>query len=288
MDLNLGKMFSKLFLILALFASCSKTEPLSQKPTILVSIAPYKGLVQRVAGDAFDVEAIVPEGANPHAYEPTPRDVQAIARGVLWFQVGESFEKKILPVLQEKNSSLVSVDLRKSITLIQNSACKCDESGEDRHIWLSPKNLIFQVKTIQESLSALHPENKELFENNATLLVQELEHLDQKIQKTLAKAPHRSFVVAHPAFGYFCRDYDLKQLSIEFEGKEPTAKYLTQVIETATSLNTTLAVCMPEHPSKGAVVIADKLHLRISTIHPYSCNFLSEMDHLAMLVAEND
>lgn len=281
-------MVNKIFLILTLFASCSRTEPKMQKQVLLVSIAPYKGLVQKIAGDRFAVEAIVPEGANPHAYEPTPRDVQLIATGSIWFQVGESLENKVQPVLQEKNSSLVCIDLREGVELIQHSLCKCDPSGEDRHLWLSPKNLIVQVKTIQESLSALHPEEKELFEKNGTLLVRELENLDQKIKKILEKAPHRSFVVAHPAFGYFCRDYDLKQLSIEFEGKEPTAKHLTQIIETATSLKTTLAICMPEHPSKGAVVIANKLHLRLSTVSPYASNFLEEMEHLAILVAENE
>lgn len=264
-----------------LFCSCSKQETKGAKPTILVSIAPYKKIVEKIAGDDFCVEVIVPEGANPHVYEPTPRDIQAIAKGSLWFQVGESFEKKVLPVLQEKRT-ITCVDLRESIEIIKGSSCKCDETGEDRHIWLSPRNIIAHVKVIQKTLKEHFPEK----EFHGEALIADLMRLDQTIQRKLKKASHKSFLVAHPAFGYFCRDYGVSQLSIEHDGKEPTAKYLTHVIDTAKKLQTSVAICMPEHPSKGIEVIGEKLKLSSYTISPYSSNFLEEIERLATVISD--
>ena len=274
-------MYKAFILSFILFSSCAKQETKRPKPTILVSIAPYKNIVEKVAGDDFCVEVIVPEGANPHAYEPTPREIQAIAKGSIWFQVGESFEKKVLPVLQEKQA-ITCIDLRESIEVIKSSGCKCDDSGEDRHIWLSPKNIIAHVKVIQSTLQKLYPEK----EFHGESLISSLERLDQTIVNKLRAGSHKSFIVAHPAFGYFCRDYGISQISIEHDGKEPTAKYLTHVIETATNLQTSLAICMPEHPSKGIEVIAERLNVSTYTMSPYSSNFLEEMERLATLVSD--
>lgn len=281
-------MFGKLFIIISLFASSLKSAENEDKPVILVSLAPYQEIVQKIAGNSYRVEVIVPEGTNPHAYEPTPRQVQAIANGTLWFQVGESFEKKLFLVLKEKNKAITAIDLREKISLIQGSCCSCDGSGEDRHIWLSPKALMNQVGIIQESLSKKFPKKGDLFEENALDLTHDLEDLDQKVRKTVAKAKSKSIVVAHPAFGYFCRDYGLNQLSIEEDGKEPTARHLSSLLESAKQAKATLAISMPEHPSKGVEIVSKKLNLRLCEVHPYSSKILKEMEKLSHLVAQDD
>lgn len=281
------------FFLVASFSitSCGKNRPSNQispqKPTILVSIAPYQYLAKRIAGDNYHIQTVVPPGSNPHIYEPTARQISTIGQGVIWFRIGESFEKQILPVLQEKNPHLVDADLRKGISLIHDHACcKCSEDLEDRHIWLSPKLTISQVQTICSVLTEQFPEHKEIFSLNAADLIEDLKQLDLEIASILAGSSQKSFLVSHPAFAYFCKDYQLTQISIELGGKDPTTKYLTKILADATADHVKLGIAMPQHSNKGLERIADKLDLRIQTIDPYSPNYFETIRLLAHFIVD--
>jgi zinc transport system substrate-binding protein len=274
--------------------SCGKspinTPPEKGKPTILVSLAPHQFLIEKIAGDTFTVRTIVPLGSNPHAYEPTIRHIKAISEGVIWFRIGESFEKQVLPVLKQNKPDLVDEDLRQSVSLLHNSGCHChhEEILEDRHIWLSPKMLIEQTKAIVAALSHRFPESKDLFEQNGKSLIQDLENLDLEIKAILKNTKRKSFLVSHPAFAYFCKEYGLTQLSIELGGKDPTSKHLTQIMQEVVDSQTKLAISMPQHSNKGLEVVAEKLKLNVSMVDPYALNYSETMLKLAHLVADNE
>lgn len=281
------------FLFLLALLSCGKphttVESPPQKPTILVSLAPYQLLTEKIAGEGFLVQTIVPFGTNPHIYEPTPKQVHTLGQGSVWFRIGESFEKKILPVLKTNHPDLIDIDLRTQVSLLQGSGCHCHrEELEDRHIWLSPKTLIPQVRMIAETLGRKYPENREKFLENGEVVIRELTDLDRELKTILTSVEHRSFLVSHPAFAYFCKDYNLNQLSLEFEGKEPTSKHLAKMMQEAASSHTTLALSMPQHPNKGIELVAQKLNLHIYAIDPYAPNYLETMRDLAHLVADNE
>lgn len=263
----------------------------SQKPTILVSIAPYQFLTARIAGDNYQIQTVVPPGSNPHIYEPTAKQLSTISQGTLWFQIGESFEKQIFPVLKEKNPRLAKVDLRKGISLIHDDSHTCSHCSpdqEDRHIWLSPKSTILQVEIMAQALTEQFPEHKEIFEQNAKALIEELKQFDLEIASILTSVKHTSFLVSHPAFAYFCQDYHLHQISIERGGKDPTTKYLTKLLEDASSERMQLGIAMPQHSNKGLEHIADKLKLRIRTIDPYSAEYFETLRLLAHYIADPD
>lgn len=278
-----------LIISLLLFFSCGKRDFSSQKPTLLVSVAPYQKLVEKIAGDTFQVQTVVPPGSNPHAYEPTLKQIGSISQGLIWFRIGESFEKKVFPVIQEKNSLLTECDLREGLSLIQESACHCHaDTQEDRHFWLSPKALIPQVHTIAKALENRFPEKQEIFQKNAADIIAELNSLDLEIKTILENVPSKSFLVSHAAFAYFCRDYHLQQLSIEHGGKEPTAKHLTYLMHTINDTHATLAVSMPEHSNKGVELIAEKLGMHLHEIDPYASDYAQTMRHLAHLMVQNE
>ena len=260
-----------------------------QKPTILVSLAPYQFLTERIAGDEFHVSTVIPLEENPHAYEPTIGQIQEIAKGTLWLRIGESFEQKVLPMLQEQNTQLTDVDLCQGLHLLQHGShhahCKCSSSLEDRHTWLSPTVVILQIDLITKALSEKFPQHSELFFENAKTLVQEFERLDEEIAKILLSASQKSFVVSHPAFAYFCERYHVHQISIEFEGRDPTPKYLTKIMEEILSSEVKLGIAMPQHSNKGLEVISEKLHLHLQTIDPYAKDCMETMRHLAHVIA---
>ncbi|HSX13265.1 MAG TPA: zinc ABC transporter substrate-binding protein [Chlamydiales bacterium] len=274
---------------LLLFFSCGKRDFSSSKPTLLVSVAPYQKIVEKIAGDSFQVQTVVPPGSNPHAYEPTLRQIGAIGKGLIWFRIGESFEKKVFPVLQEKNPLLTDCDLREGLSLIRESACHCHhEVQEDRHFWLSPKILIPQVHTIANVLASRFPEKQATFQKNSEELIRELDSLDIEIKTILEHAPSKSFLVSHAAFAYFCKEYDLHQFSIEYGGKEPTAKHLTQLMHEMQESKAKVAIAMPQHSNKGVELIANKTGMHLHEIDPYASDYAETMRALAQLMVQND
>lgn len=268
--------------------SCGGQKPApgsNKKPILLVSIPPYQSLVQKIAGDTFEVVTVVPPNADPHTYEPTARQLSEIADGCIWFRIGEPFEKKLLPLLQKAES----MDLRNGLSMIEtNDNHHCGhEHGDtrDRHIWLSPKMVAFQTAAIAANLGDHFPEQKEAFFERAVTLQKELIDLDLEIEARLHDTTVRSFLVSHPAFAYFCRDYGCQQLSIEQEGKEPRPKEVEQVFQAALATGAEVAIAIPQHNNKGAQLIAGKLKIPIRVIDPYAEDCMETMRKLANLIA---
>ncbi len=298
-EIVLGKTMHKLFatILLAGFLficpSCNKTSPATpdqQKPLILVSIAPYQYLISRIAGDDFSVQTVVPAGSNPHAYEPTVKQISGITRGKIWFLIGEPFEKKILSVLNEKDPSLIQFDLREGIDLLNDETFSCNDPSHvdhfDRHIWLSPKLIASQTEKMATALAECFPEHMGTFLQNGKILAEDLLKLDGEIAELLNDAKGRVFLVSHPAFGYFCRDYHLQQLSIEFEGKEARPRHLDEIVQKAIAEHAELAFALPQHNNKGAQIIAEKLHVPVRMIDPYSPQYFDMLLLLAHLIAD--
>jgi zinc transport system substrate-binding protein len=225
---------------------------------------------------------IVPPGANSHTYEPTPRQVLSAQKGAIWFRLGESFETRMIPVLQQKT---VIVDQREGIDLIEVGCGCCLAQGCDPHIWLSPRLLKKQASQIVQTLTLYCPEYAPLFQRNFEILLAECEELDQECTLLCALLPHRLIVVSHPAFGYFCRDYGLEQLSIEMEGREPTPRYLTELINKARTQHAKTVFLQIQHNPKGGKRIAQELGAEIVYVDPYVENVIDNLRTIAKLFA---
>jgi zinc transport system substrate-binding protein len=287
-------MFQRIILICVLLAaSCEKkSEPGERKPQILVSIAPYRFLTEQIAGTGFEVQTVVPAAANPHSFEPTARQVAEMGESVVWFRIGEPFEGKILPILMKRNPGLAVQDLRDGVELIADGhqlGCKhCCMDHLDRHIWLSPRLAAVQAALIEKKLSDRFPEQRELFQKNLAALVARLGALDDEIKEILKPVGKRLILVSHPAFGYFCKEYNFEQLSVEYEGKEPRPKHLEEILQRAVAGSMEVALALPQYNNKGAQLIAEKLHMFIHLIDPYSPEYFEMMRKLAHLIADAD
>lgn len=277
----------QLFILLSAFClaltSCSsaKTAAEPSKPLLLVSLPPYKTLVEQVAGDSFDVIAVVPLNADPHTYEPTSKQLTQLAKGQLWFRIGESFEGKLVPLLKAK-----SIDLREGVSMIEEGGCHCHgHSTQDRHIWLSPNMLSVQAEAIAAELSLKYPDQKEGFASRLSQLQADLKDLDLQIAVKMQLTKERAFIVSHPAFAYFCRDYHCRQLSVEHEGKEPRPKEVEELLAAAIEREAKIAISLPQHNNKGAQLIAGKLDIPVRMIDPYAADYAGTMLKLASLIA---
>ena len=84
-------------------------------PTVVVSIAPQKWLVDSVAGNAVSVLTLATPGANPHSYEPTPQQMRGLLSASLYFTLGVPFEQVWLPRLADTAKGLRLCDSTASI-----------------------------------------------------------------------------------------------------------------------------------------------------------------------------
>ena len=273
-------MMKHFFILFAMLAACSPKPPETRKPLLLVSLAPYQTLVQKIAGEEFEVQTIVPTHADPHNYEPRANQLPTIAAGKIWFQIGESFERKLTPLLQ----NIEVLDLRDGLPLVEGQCSHRDH--QDRHLWLSPKLMAVQAERISAILSKTFPEQKEAFAERLGVVKGELGELDHEIEERLHSAKNRIFLVSHAAFIYFCRDYNCTQLSIEHEGKEPRPKELEETLKAAIEQHAAFALSLPQHNNRGAQLIAEKLHIPVRFIDPYAADYIDTMRKLSELIAD--
>lgn len=277
-----------LILFLGHTALFSAQDMLS-KPSVIVSVAPHKFFVEQIAGDTVIVDLMVPAGASSHTFEPTPKQMLAAGKADLWFQIGESFEPKASGALKSHHPDMQLVDLRTGLNLIYDSDCSkghcCAAHAKadcvDPHFWLSARQAKIQAKTIAEALSKRYPQNANLYARNLTQFSEQLDALDNEITRLLASLKNRTIMVSHPAYAYFCRDYGLQQLSIEFEGKDPAPKQLTKILEQARKEHIKTIFIQMQYNNKGARLIANEIGAKVVTLDPYAEQYFDTMRDIA-------
>jgi len=280
--------FIFLFSLPQIFLLHAEPNPSSPPPPplshyILVSVAPHRFFVQKIAGDNVEVGLMVPAGASAHTYEPSPKQMIAAGKADIWFRIGETFENKAAASLQAHHESLQIIDLRRNLDLISDPthACCHHKDCMDLHFWLSPRQARIQAQTIADTLIATYPEHAQLYRDNLVKFTQELDKLDQQIIAILEPLQNRTVMISHPAYGYFARDYDLEQLSIEFEGKDPTPQQLTRILESARKAHITTIFVQPQYSNKGAALIAREIGAEVVSLDPYSENYDAVMLDIA-------
>jgi len=245
------KLFFGIFLVsIILIAGCvQQRQAETRKIGVVVSILPQSRFVERIGGDKVQVTVMVPPGASPHTYEPTPSQLVEVSKAKMYAKVGSpvEFELVWMDKIVSANKEMIVVDCSKGVKLMtmeEEHEHKHEEEheheeehhhheGYDPHTWLSPKNAKIMVENIYQGLIQVDPTNQDYYAINKEAYLKELELLDKEIEKILSGKNNRKFMVYHPAWGYFARDYNLEQIPIEAEGKEPTAQGIENLIEQA-------------------------------------------------------
>jgi zinc transport system substrate-binding protein len=274
----------KVFIVFLLFFSCNKEE---QNSSVLVTIPPYGYFVERISQNKLQMEILVPPGTNPHVYEPNPKQVKNILGVRVWFQTGEILEQKILTVLKEYNPQLQAVDLSQGFPLLTQQHCDHHDEGRDVHIWMSPKLAQKQARIIAETLTAAFPNEKATFDEGLQQLLHDLEALDAEIRERLKPYAGDAILVSHPAFGYFCAEYGLIQLSVECDGKDPLPQDIIETLHEAEEHYVRTVLTQTQYNNKGAILIAEKLKLPVYQVDPYAIDYIENLRHLSRMIAHD-
>jgi len=281
-------LISALSVLLLAFSGCqSQPAQLSSKPKVIVSMAPYKTFIDIIGDGKIDVVCLVPKGTNPHIYETPPQLIEDALKAKLWFCLGEPGEKKFAEVLIKRTPGMRVIDLSKGLPLCGESCCHHhDHSALDKHIWLSPRLAKIQAEKICDALCDLMPEDAPLFRHRLHSFQQKLQALDQELTAFFSTNEQHKVLITHPSLAYFCRDYGLEQISIEIEGKEPLPKDVEHIFEAVRSHHIDRVLIQLQHPTKGALRIAEELKLSVKTIDPYEEDYFTNLRSIANAIGK--
>jgi zinc transport system substrate-binding protein len=151
----------------------------------------------------------------------------------------------------------------------------------DPHIWLDPELVKIQASTIAAALSQLDPVHAAEYKKNLQALAADLDRVNAELAAALAPLKGKSFMVYHPAFGYFAAAYGLKQVAVESEGKEPSAKELADLIDRAKQEQVKVIFVEPQFSKKSAAAVAAAVGATVVAMDPLAPDYLHNLEAMA-------
>jgi len=277
-----------LFFIL-LNASCVSTSKDETAESIFVSVLPLKYFTEKIVGDRFPVEVMVPPGASPATYSPSPKQMERLSNASLYLSAGYlGFERAWLGKFRQTYPALEVVNTSIGIELIEvEEENHGDHShhGIDPHTWMSPKQAYIIAHNIFEAIVTIDPGNRDRYKKNLEKLLEEIVDADKKTGEKLGQSKGENFLIFHPSLGYLARDYGLVQISIEYEGKTPSPRYMQQVIDIAKTQHIKKVLIQKEFDIDNAKSIANEIGAEVVQVNPLDYNWSAQVLYIADILS---
>jgi len=246
---------------LLLVAACSGERGADERPVVAVSVLPLAYFVDRIAGDSVRVEVLLPPGASPVTYEPSMRQLTAIADASLYVEVGHPhfpFEATWLDAI---------LDAAGTPSIVSASDGDVDEHT-DPHVWLSPARALRLSARIEAALAREFPAESARSAATRLALDRDIEAAERELRDSLA--PHRGghFYVFHPAWGEIAREYGIIQVAIERDGKAPDAHDLLELVERIRDDHVEVIFAQPHFSRASVDVLASETGARVELLDP--------------------
>jgi zinc transport system substrate-binding protein len=273
---------------------------------VAVSVLPQAEFVEKVGGDKVKTVVIIPPGADPHTYEPSPRELGEVSEARMYVTVGVDmpFEKVWINRFESINSGTLIVNSSNGINLRELAAhdhqegegaeehageleADHEETGLDPHIWTSPANAKIMVENVYEGLAKIDSGNKTYYAQNRDTYLKELDALDARTREKLEGKKERSFIVYHPSWGYFAADYNLTMIPVEIEGKEPSAEDLTKLMDLAKEKHVKVIFVQPQSSTRSAQAVAEEMGGEVVAVDPLAKDYIANMDKVSDVFARN-
>jgi zinc transport system substrate-binding protein len=239
-----------------------KTEG-KYKIVAIASFYPLYEFTKEIGGDKVDVFLLVPQGIEPHDWEPTIQDIQKIQQADLIIINGNGFENWVDKI----DSSKISI-----INTGRSFGENIDGSIHpvDFHYWLNPLSAKLQIEAIAEGLIKVDPDNAAYYNSTKKAYDLKLNALHLKI-KTELDGCKKDFISFHDAFSYFADQYDLNQHTViqsNIPHSEPTSKKIENIINLAKSLKIDVIFTEEGVDTRTSEVIANELGGRVLVLSP--------------------
>jgi zinc transport system substrate-binding protein len=262
----------------------------NKEKVITVTILPQQYVLSKIAGDKFRINVLIPEDANHETYEPTARQMVETGKSMAYFKVGHlDVERSWLGKIGKSNPGMKIYDSSEGFELIRGETHMhgnhAHEGGTDPHTWLSVSGVKVQADNILKGLTGIDPENAGFYNTNHAIFVASLDSLDREIRSILDSAGTESFMIYHPSLGYFARDYNLTQIAIEQEGKEPSPAYMKELIDIARQKKISTIFISSQFNKQSALTIAGQLNAKVEEFNPSSPDWSNNMVSIARKIA---
>lgn len=269
-------------------ASCGGRHEASRDGAMYVTIAPLTEIVAEITGGDFPVEVLVPAGASPETFEPTPRQFIALNSAQAVFAVGLlDFENALTSRMDDASKV---VNLSRGIEPIAGS-CSHEHRGHrhvhgiDPHVWTSPRQLMTMAGNAFEAIRALYPDSVK-YADNYRRYSEKLRLLDAECAEACARSERRCFVVFHPALTYYARDYGIEQIAVEHEGKEPAARQLGGIIERARQNGVRRVFYQSQFPRSTVETVAADIGAECVEFDPLAADATDNIKRITRLITE--
>jgi zinc transport system substrate-binding protein len=278
------------FLAGSVFCLCPFKAWADDKIHIFVSILPQQYFVERIGGDRVDVSVMVMPGADPHTYEPKPTQMAKMASAAIYFSIGISFESTWLPKISTTYPGMRIVHMDEGIEkmdmLPAHDHGEEDHPAEkghhhdagDPHVWTSPLLVKILCENIRNTLTEFDPENRTVYEENYRRFAAEIDALDSEFKAMFSGMEKaKAFMVFHPSWGYFAREYGLEQIPVEIEGKDPKPAQLEKLIKLAREKEIQMIFVQPQFSTRNAEVVARAIGARLVYADPLAYDWTLNM-----------
>ena len=272
------------FIICALLIVGCTTKSDSDKKTIFVTITPMQSIIEEITAGDFDIEVIVPKGASPETFEPTPKQVTSFSDAELIFSTGIiDFEQSLM---ERISGDAEVVNLSNGIELIAGSCSHGNHKhkhGVDPHIWTSPRALRTMVTNAHKAIMAHYPDSVKYTEATGRLL-ERIDALDTYCATRIKAEGVEAMMIYHPAYTYYARDYGIEQIAIEHDGKEPSLRQTTALIEKAKEHGVKAILRQPQYSEDKVRAIANDAGAEIITTDPLAEDILGEIERVTEII----
>ena len=272
------------FIICALLIVGCTTKSDSDKKTIFVTITPMQSIIEEITAGDFDIEVIVPKGASPETFEPTPKQVTSFSDAEFIFSTGLiDFEKSLV---ERIGDDAEVVNLSNGIELIAGSCSHGNHQhkhGVDPHIWTSPRALRTMVTNAHKAIMAHYPDSVKYTESTGRLL-ERIDALDTYCATRIKAEGVEAMMIYHPAYTYYARDYGIEQIAIEHDGKEPSLRQTTALIEKAKEHGVKAILRQPQYSEDKVRAIANDAGAEIITTDPLAEDILGEIERVTEII----
>ncbi|WP_028401494.1 metal ABC transporter substrate-binding protein [Ectobacillus panaciterrae] len=279
-----GALVTALALSTAIVGCSKQDESKSNKKQdgslkVVTTFYPMYDFTKNVVGSNGKVDVLVPAGAEPHDFEPSPKDIAKIENADVFVYNSDSMETWVPKVLKSLDSKKIKVvDASKGISLMEGIAeeegdkhtDKTQEHPMDPHVWLDPVLAQKEVENIKQAVIEVDQAHKQDYEKNADQFTVKLKDLDNQFRTTLGNAKRKEFVTQHAAFGYLAKEYGLTQVPIAglSPDQEPSPAKLAELQKYVKDNNIKIIYFEEVASPKVAKTLADETGAKTVVLSP--------------------
>lgn len=271
---------ASLLVVLALFFYYRTSQTVTLTPDsklrVTTTIFPLYDIIHTIGGDRIELVSLLPAGASPHTFEPTPEVIRQISQTNLFFFAGAGLDSWATFLVEnnvdkEKNN-YQAIDISQAVILMPftDADLEHEQTDFDPHYWLSPANAFLIAQSVTNNLSIQDPENESYYRANLERFQRELEVAIQGWQEKMQSLEKREIIVFHDAWNYFA-DYFALDIVASFEpfpGKTPSPKYLQTVQTEILAHDISVVFTEPQLAPELALALASDVVSQVAILDP--------------------